>query len=239
MLSDMPEACQHFLTFFRGFIPTTNPHELKTNVLAVTTKTEPGDEEAKPKNEIVELKGVSSHIGVGELRVDVDIFIEKISELPKDQRERLLDVTTTLGAARALARARFAFSISTAPSSASFRLTRRIEGFDSRLVSGSRWARHSAFKVPQTATLLSELRSRCISRNIWRFPHSRASQRYVVGRGQAVGRGLGVGIGRGVSIAVAVAVGVPVAVVVAVAVAIGVVVGLGVPPPHNPVTVTV
>jgi len=93
MLSDMPEACQHFLTFFRGFIPTTNPHELKTNVLAVTTKTEPGDEEAKPKDEIIELKGVSSHVGVGELRVDVDIFIEKISELPKDQRERLLDMT--------------------------------------------------------------------------------------------------------------------------------------------------
>ena len=62
-------------------------------ILAVKTKTEPGDEEAKPTDEIVELTGVSSHVGVGELRVDVDIFIEKISELPKDQRERLLDMT--------------------------------------------------------------------------------------------------------------------------------------------------
>jgi hypothetical protein len=31
MLSDMPEACQHFIKFFRGFYPTMNPHEPNTN----------------------------------------------------------------------------------------------------------------------------------------------------------------------------------------------------------------
>jgi hypothetical protein len=55
--------------------------------LAVKTKTEPGDEEAKPKDEIVELKGVSSHVGVGELRIDVDNFHRKNQRTPKGGRD--------------------------------------------------------------------------------------------------------------------------------------------------------
>ena len=81
-----------------------------TVILAVKTKTEPGDEEAKPKDEIVELKGVSSHVGVGELRIDVDNFIEKISELPKvgeiighdDRRAQSRNCSTRRGVANLL-----------------------------------------------------------------------------------------------------------------------------------------
>ena len=58
-----------------------------TVILAVKTKTEPGDEEAKPKDEIVELKGVSSHVGVGELRIDVDNFHRKNQRTPKGGRD--------------------------------------------------------------------------------------------------------------------------------------------------------
>ena len=58
-----------------------------------STEASPESDDSSKKDVIVDLVGISSGHGVGEMRVDVDIFIEKISELPKDQRERLLDMT--------------------------------------------------------------------------------------------------------------------------------------------------